>query len=289
MAAYEELEGKRKDTRIIASGGYTYKLTSIRNNISYLACRESYCSATAKLQNGLLIGKRPHTHEPSPQNELELKARSMMRQRASHESTRLRDIYDRVLDENPPGSLVRCAMALPLLPANLVLQGVEDLANRAAPYANLGINRFFAYLDSTWVRGVGAEQLSVQGQPRRTNNVMESYHAGLLRKFGIAHPDPWKFLSQVPEGLLLPPEAVGEPVPALVATIAAPRGPQELPQLGVEQAAAAVQGGPQEPPLPEAEQAAAAAAVQGGPQELPLPEAEEAAAAAAVPPPPVPS
>ncbi|CAG0895889.1 unnamed protein product [Darwinula stevensoni] len=111
---------------------------------------------------------------------------------------------------NPPGSLVRCAMALP---ANLVLQGAEDQANRATSYANPGINWSTVY-----------EYLC---RCRHTLDGIPVLVAGA---------------AQVPEGLLLPPEAVGEQVPALVATVAAPRGPQELPQLE-QAAAAAVQGG----------------------------------------------
>ncbi|XP_050430408.1 uncharacterized protein LOC126839253 isoform X2 [Adelges cooleyi] len=85
-----------------------------------------------------------------------------------------------------------CA-ALALLPANRVEEGFQEVKNHAANN-NVLLPRFFTYFTSYWLTRKGAECFSVHGQPRRTNNNVESFHSTLKQTFQVTHPNLWKML-----------------------------------------------------------------------------------------------
>uniref|UniRef100_T1J943 MULE transposase domain-containing protein n=1 Tax=Strigamia maritima TaxID=126957 RepID=T1J943_STRMM len=73
--------------------------------------------------------------------------------------------------------IVRKSMALPLLPAADIRAGMTSIRN------------------STWIDRIGVERLTVNGEPGRTNNAVESFHSTLRRRTNNAnHPNIWKFL-----------------------------------------------------------------------------------------------
>lgn len=90
----------------------------------------------------------------------------------------------RFLNEDDFKSFVLQLMALPLLPANLIEEGVNILAENS----DAGAQRMIQYVRSYWISRVGVNRLSVNGQVNRTNNGVESYHSNLRRLTPHDHP-----------------------------------------------------------------------------------------------------
>ena len=106
-----------------------------------------------------------------------------------------------------PGSqgvtkIIKCIMSLPLLPPEDIMQGLNDITTIVdqvddAPKELLV--QLIAYIRRQWVSkaSIGPTRLSVNGQDHRTNNGVESYHAGLRRRIAVAHPNLYTFLDHL--------------------------------------------------------------------------------------------
>ncbi|CAI6373380.1 unnamed protein product [Macrosiphum euphorbiae] len=91
---------------------------------------------------------------------------------------------------------LRMLLALPLLPAADIERGF-DAVRIFAINQNVPMVSLFDYYQNYWLRQVGVHALSVNGQPRRTNNYVESFHNSLRIKFNVVHPNLWKFLDHL--------------------------------------------------------------------------------------------
>ena len=92
---------------------------------------------------------------------------------------------------------VKMLMGLPLLPENLIVEGIRRVEEFLPGDADL--DGLLGYVRRQWVGRVGVQRLSVHGQPRRTNNAVESHHAQLRNRFGIAHPGLFLFIDKMNE------------------------------------------------------------------------------------------
>ncbi|XP_044745109.1 uncharacterized protein LOC123306973 [Coccinella septempunctata] len=79
---------------------------------------------------------------------------------------------------------VRMAMALPLLPAERISEGIDFVCERIS---NDGFTR---YMQRQWRN----TNISVFGFDNRTNNAIESLHGQVLKIIGRAHPNFWVFV-----------------------------------------------------------------------------------------------
>lgn len=89
---------------------------------------------------------------------------------------------------------VKMTMALPLLPANLISDGITAVTNSVTEY-NINFTRFCTYLRTTWAN----ENISVFQQSHRTNNAIESFHRSFFRIVGTPHPNVWIFIDNLKE------------------------------------------------------------------------------------------
>ena len=92
-------------------------------------------------------------------------------------------------------SLVRSALAIPLLPQRLMARGFQTLiaeANRRGLFGPL--EPFFNYMTETWFSMPFLQSLSVYGLKHRTNNCAESANRLLRSKTGAHKPSVWHFL-----------------------------------------------------------------------------------------------
>lgn len=85
---------------------------------------------------------------------------------------------------------IKMAMVLPLLPANLISEGITAVETESTTSPE-NFQRFCSYLRNTWL----SENISVFLLPNRTNNAVESVHRSLFRIVGRAHPNIWMFIS----------------------------------------------------------------------------------------------
>lgn len=85
-------------------------------------------------------------------------------------------------------------MYVPLIPATLfeqcftILQDIADTMSSDYPT----VLQFMCYLRKTWLPA--ANKVSVYGCPVRTNNIVESFHNTISKKFGSRHPNVWIFI-----------------------------------------------------------------------------------------------
>ncbi|CAH0562759.1 unnamed protein product [Brassicogethes aeneus] len=84
-------------------------------------------------------------------------------------------------------ALVKMAMALPLLPAARLQDGVWVLQNLNVP----GSVEFMNYIRIYWL----PRDVSIWREDRRTNNLVESFHRDLFRIMGRQHPNCWHFIN----------------------------------------------------------------------------------------------
>lgn len=85
------------------------------------------------------------------------------------------------------------AMTLPLAPPDYFSEGYKIIKQQAdiiREYPNIQL--FLAYLRRNWFRS--ATKVSIYKCPARTNNVVESFHNMVVKKFGTKHPNLWIFL-----------------------------------------------------------------------------------------------
>lgn len=91
---------------------------------------------------------------------------------------------------------VRSLLALPLLPHEHIQNHFENMVNNLNEYLQNRFRCFIAYFQNQWLRRIGVEGFSVFGLQNRTNNVIEAFHAVLLRHQGV-HPYAWSFFCKV--------------------------------------------------------------------------------------------
>lgn len=81
---------------------------------------------------------------------------------------------------------IKMSIALALLPNDKFVEGVQMIENQAGEHINV-LRRFLDYIRSQWA----GKNVSVYRQSQRTNNSVESFHRGILRLVGRAHPNIW--------------------------------------------------------------------------------------------------
>lgn len=87
---------------------------------------------------------------------------------------------------------IKMAMSLPLLPQNLIQDGINAVVNEGDA-SNRNFLIFIEYLKNTWT----TQNISVFQQNHRTNNAVESYHRTLFRIVGTPHPNVWIFIKKL--------------------------------------------------------------------------------------------
>jgi len=99
-------------------------------------------------------------------------------------------------------TILRRLLGLPRLP----VEHIRPMFDRIRAFAGAqgfglepGMERLFSYFDRQWLTRVGPELLSVNGNPRVTNNDQEAYWRGLYRIpiFYSRHPAAWSFLREL--------------------------------------------------------------------------------------------
>jgi len=93
-----------------------------------------------------------------------------------------------------PRKLIEMVMSVPLVPVTLfeqcftILQNIADTMASDYPM----VLQFMSYLRKTWLPA--ANKVSVYGCPIRTNNIVESFHNTISKKFRSRHPNVWIFI-----------------------------------------------------------------------------------------------
>jgi hypothetical protein len=59
------------------------------------------------------------------------------------------------------------------------------------------VEKFFDYVQRFWFNRIGPMRFCVQGDPRRTNNHLESFYRKLNKKMNGAHLNLWVFISML--------------------------------------------------------------------------------------------
>ncbi|KAK3920541.1 Isoleucine--tRNA ligase, cytoplasmic, partial [Frankliniella fusca] len=102
-----------------------------------------------------------------------------------------------------PMQLFRMVGCLPLLPANLMRRGLEEVIRPQAESLEgltqaqaqaLGMRALLQHVRSYWLGRIGEDVLSVSGLQRRTNNDVESWNNYLTRTAQKTHLNMWEFI-----------------------------------------------------------------------------------------------
>ncbi|KAL8596226.1 hypothetical protein ACOMHN_021266 [Nucella lapillus] len=96
--------------------------------------------------------------------------------------------------------LIHKYMALPLLPSTRIEEGLDELQNEAPqipPENQRKLEVFRRHVRSFWMQKVTPSRMTVFGLSRRSNNSIESFHAMLKRKIGVAHPNFYVFIDHL--------------------------------------------------------------------------------------------
>jgi len=88
-------------------------------------------------------------------------------------------------------------MTMALIPADCFEEALSliQLEVNEIAHEYPAVNDFLAYVRKTWLPL--ASKVSVYNCPARTNNITESFHNVVRRKFGKAHENVWCFLGNV--------------------------------------------------------------------------------------------
>ena len=82
--------------------------------------------------------------------------------------------------------VVQCLLGLPLLPANDIVDALQDIRITIATDGSHSrqLQQLVAYTKRQWLdrRSVGPDRLCVRGNRARTNNTLQSYYSGLHRR-----------------------------------------------------------------------------------------------------------
>lgn len=90
---------------------------------------------------------------------------------------------------------LKSILALPFLPHEEIENQFNNKSNALSPWLRDRLRAFIKYFKKQWLRQIGVRGFSVFGLQDRTNNVLESFHAVLLRNLG-PHPATWDFFSK---------------------------------------------------------------------------------------------
>jgi len=105
-----------------------------------------------------------------------------------------------VSDDSRLQTLFRCLLSHPLLPANEVRPGFEDVRSMLDDQSPVKwlMEQLERYVEKQWLNKstVGPSRLSVRDNQARTNNAVESFHASLRRRIKVPHPNLFAFLGQ---------------------------------------------------------------------------------------------
>jgi len=95
----------------------------------------------------------------------------------------------------------RCLLALPLLPVVDIVPGFQDVKSLVKPdsASQAQLSQLCRYVERQWITkaSIGAARLSVRDNTSRTNNAVESFHAGLRRRIKVVHPNLFTFLGHL--------------------------------------------------------------------------------------------
>ena len=102
-------------------------------------------------------------------------------------------------------SVIHCFLGLPLLPEGDIVQALSDIRGLISieitnnPSAKQLLGNLGQYVQRQWISKatIGPGRLSVRNNSSRTNNVLESFHASLLRRIKVSHPNFFVFLGHL--------------------------------------------------------------------------------------------
>lgn len=97
------------------------------------------------------------------------------------------------MQRNEYVDILETALALPLLPHNLMDNGINVLTGMIDRFNDDRLLRFMRYLRRTWLPL--AEIISVFGLAVRTNNLCELFHKNMLKRFNV-HPQFFYFIGK---------------------------------------------------------------------------------------------
>ncbi|KAK3929347.1 Lipoyl synthase, partial [Frankliniella fusca] len=96
--------------------------------------------------------------------------------------------------------LFRMIGCLPLLPADLMLRGLQEVIRPDVEQLDLtraqaaGMQALLNHVQTYWLGRIGVDVLSVSGLRRRTNNDVESWNGTLTRTAQKTHLNVWEFI-----------------------------------------------------------------------------------------------
>lgn len=96
-----------------------------------------------------------------------------------------------------PRSILSMTMTMALVPSNYfekALSIIQLEVNKTSPKYP-AVNDFLTYVRKTWLPL--ASKVSVYDCPARTNNITESFHSIIGKKFDKAHGNVWNFLGNI--------------------------------------------------------------------------------------------
>ena len=100
----------------------------------------------------------------------------------------------------PTRTLIRCFMALPLLPAEHIARKCSDLCLSVRDDDEI-LKKMIVYMKRQWIESSShsLSSLSVYGMNIRTNNDTEAYHCGLNKRVGECHINMYKLIERLHE------------------------------------------------------------------------------------------
>ncbi|CAF4570217.1 unnamed protein product [Rotaria magnacalcarata] len=83
-------------------------------------------------------------------------------------------------------------MALPLMPRDKILSGLDEIREAADLLPGLPMIRLLEYFDKNWMLDI--DLWNVYGFDSRTNNICEGYHNRMNSRIYRNHPNIWHFI-----------------------------------------------------------------------------------------------
>jgi len=103
--------------------------------------------------------------------------------------------------EDDTQTIIRCLLALPLLPVGGIIPGFEEIKAllTAQSPSKTRTTQLFRYVERQWLNkaNIGPSRLSVRNNPSRTNNVLESFYSALRHRVKIARSSLFSFLGHL--------------------------------------------------------------------------------------------
>jgi len=106
-----------------------------------------------------------------------------------------------LLEDSRLKTLFRCLLSLPLLPVDEVWSAFEDMKSTLddqSPAKSL-MQQLLQYVEKQWLdkSTIGPSRLSVHDNQARTANAVKSFHAALLQRVKVPHPNLFAFLGHL--------------------------------------------------------------------------------------------